>query len=177
MIFGIGLARTGTKSISRAMQMLGYKSKHGIKQLEGIQQYEFVNDIFVGGRWEFLDYAFPGSKFIMTMRDIDSWLKSFRTRKLKRYSSLERKHMRFLVLGAYGYDEPRLRIGYYEYCAKVYRHFLHVPNQLLVMNVVNGDGWEKLCPFLGKDIPDLAFPCLVGGLSKPIAGEIVDTEN
>ncbi len=26
------------------------------------------------------------------------------------------------------------------------------------MNVMNGDGWEKLCPFLRLPIPKAAFP-------------------
>ena len=26
------------------------------------------------------------------------------------------------------------------------------------MNITQGDGWDKLCPYLNKDIPDTAFP-------------------
>jgi Sulfotransferase domain len=26
------------------------------------------------------------------------------------------------------------------------------------MDITNGDGWDKLCPFLGLDIPDTPFP-------------------
>ncbi len=32
------------------------------------------------------------------------------------------------------------------------------PDKLLIMNVVAGDGWETLCPFLNKSIPDIPFP-------------------
>ena len=28
------------------------------------------------------------------------------------------------------------------------------------MNICDGDGWEVLCPFLGKDIPNVPFPKL-----------------
>jgi 3'(2'), 5'-bisphosphate nucleotidase len=28
----------------------------------------------------------------------------------------------------------------------------------LVINVVAGEGWEKLCPFLGKPVPEIPFP-------------------
>jgi 3'(2'), 5'-bisphosphate nucleotidase len=29
---------------------------------------------------------------------------------------------------------------------------------LLVLDITAGEGWEKLCPFLGKPIPDIPFP-------------------
>jgi hypothetical protein len=29
---------------------------------------------------------------------------------------------------------------------------------LFVNSIYEGDGWEKLCPFLGKPIPDAPFP-------------------
>jgi hypothetical protein len=31
-------------------------------------------------------------------------------------------------------------------------------HRLLVMNIIEGDGWDKLCPFLGTKIPSLPFP-------------------
>ncbi len=30
----------------------------------------------------------------------------------------------------------------------------------IIMNICNGDGWEKLCSFLGDDIPSAEFPHL-----------------
>ena len=32
------------------------------------------------------------------------------------------------------------------------------PERLLVMDICAGEGWEKLCPFLGLPAPDSAFP-------------------
>lgn len=32
------------------------------------------------------------------------------------------------------------------------------PERLLVMDIAAGDGWEKLCPFLGREVPDAPFP-------------------
>ena len=29
---------------------------------------------------------------------------------------------------------------------------------ILVIDIIAGDGWEKLCKFLNCDIPDVAFP-------------------
>ena len=38
------------------------------------------------------------------------------------------------------------------------KYFKDRPNDLLVMNICNGEGWEKLCPFLNKPVPDAPFP-------------------
>ena len=59
----------------------------------------------------------------------------------------------------YGSVEPRE----YAYKAKYFDHNNAVRNcipaeRLLVMNLAMGDGWEKLCPFLSKPIPEAAFP-------------------
>ena len=41
---------------------------------------------------------------------------------------------------------------------EVREYFKDRPNDLLVMNICAGDGWEKLCPFLDKNIPAGPFP-------------------
>ena len=52
-----------------------------------------------------------------------------------------------------------------EFIGKVTRHneavkeyFKDRPDDLLVLDVCAGDGWEKLCPFLEKAVPDKPFP-------------------
>ena len=37
-------------------------------------------------------------------------------------------------------------------------HFAGRPDDLLVLDVVGGEGWERLCPFLGLAPPDEPFP-------------------
>lgn len=32
------------------------------------------------------------------------------------------------------------------------------PEQLLVVKLEDGLGWEQICPFLGEDIPDVPYP-------------------
>lgn len=38
------------------------------------------------------------------------------------------------------------------------QYFGNKKSQLLVMNIINGDGWNKLCFFLNKPIPNKPFP-------------------
>jgi hypothetical protein len=37
-------------------------------------------------------------------------------------------------------------------------YFQDRPSDLLMFDLCGGDGWEKLCSFLGKPIPDQPFP-------------------
>ena len=38
------------------------------------------------------------------------------------------------------------------------KYFRERPQDLLVLDFAKGDGWEKLCRFLGADIPESEFP-------------------
>jgi hypothetical protein len=45
-------------------------------------------------------------------------------------------------------------------------------DQLLIMNITEGDGWAPLCKFLGRPIPDVPFPKLNDSLVLgPVAEE------
>jgi len=41
---------------------------------------------------------------------------------------------------------------------EVGEHFSNRTDDLLVMNLADGDGWDQLCPFLGKEVPPVPFP-------------------
>jgi hypothetical protein len=64
--------------------------------------------------------------------------------------------LRNYVYGSTTAQEFLFRKKYHEHNDRV----LHsIPaNQLLVMNISDGDGWEKLCPFLGVATPIHPFP-------------------
>lgn len=77
-MFGIGLSKTGTSSLSRALELLGYNSLHWKKRKKVIGWPEFfwadaATDISVSARFEALYHTFDNSKFIYTTRDVDSW--------------------------------------------------------------------------------------------------------
>jgi hypothetical protein len=47
---------------------------------------------------------------------------------------------------------------YIEHNRAIREHFRERPEQFLEMDIVGGDGWGKLCPFLDKMSPDVPFP-------------------
>ncbi len=79
----IGLSRTGTNSLSSALQEYSLSGAHWngpngkpILDWEEIEQFQFVSDTPVSFIFETLYYAYPDAYFIYTTRDVDSWVKS-----------------------------------------------------------------------------------------------------
>jgi len=160
MIFGIGLGKTGTHSLCRAMKILGYKSKHHPSRRifrKEMNRYDFLNDIVIAWQYKFLDHNFPNSKFILCTRELESWMKSCRE-SVMFYGSFFTRQSRFMLYGATYFDETIWREAHQKYYTEVYKYFANRKDDLLVMNIRAGDGWTKLCRWLGKDVPDMPFP-------------------
>jgi len=175
-IFGIGLSGTGTHSLIVALRILGYRSRHYPRSLKEFDQYQALADIPVSSRYRNLDVMFPGSKFILTVRDTKSWLRS-RERKPpdEKPPSLWKMESR---LGTYGrvdmtYDEDFFIQAYERYHAGVHKYFADRPDDFLALDIIGGDGWENLCPFLGREIPDAPFPCERRHIRTSLDGKIV----
>ena len=81
-VFGIGFQRTGTGSLNEALNLLGIKSKHNAQELFGnhdhavLRRFDGFSDNPIPLIYQHLDRALPGSKFVFTHRDVDSWLGS-----------------------------------------------------------------------------------------------------
>ena len=57
-------------------------------------------------------------------------------------------------------------------------YFKDRPGDLLVMDITNGDGWELLCKFLKKPIPNKKVPMITESLREQISATIpVGTSN
>ena len=160
-VFGIGLSGTGSHSLVAALKTLGYRAKHYPKRLEQFDEYDALADIPVSARFELLDQVYPGSRFVLTTRELEGWLAN---RRKKRPDSrprdlwvLEARHRVYGRIGT-DYDEGALRRAFADYHARVREHFAERPGDLLTLDIVAGEGWERLCPFLGVTAPEQPFP-------------------
>lgn len=171
-VFCIGTYKTGTTSLHKALKILGYKSprlfawpvfwKYGdksyIKELKKTNYNAFVD--FPFGHNEFVDFplghndlykkidvSIPGSKFILTIRDSECLKKSrFNFYKNSPWSSIMTDNL----------SEKIKHIS--ERNDEIISYFKNRKSQLLVMDITKGDGWDKLCNFLNKSIPNKPFP-------------------
>ena len=169
-IFNIGLNRAGTTSLTEALCMLGIRAVHhkheGVRLydimrtnvqarrpvLHGLDMYDAFSDF--GGRdfYRFLDRQYPYSKFILTTRELETWLDS-RERKVAKNLASPQYHHSFRTVDREGWVKHRA-----QYLADLDRHFAKRPGDFLVINIPAGEGWDKLCPFLGLPVPDQPFP-------------------
>ena len=160
-IFGIGLSGTGTHSLCAALEELGYPANHYPKSLEDFDRYEALADTPVSCRYRELDQLFPASKFILTYRDLEGWLDS-RSRKPpdKKRPSLWTLETRLRLYGRIdmSFDREHFAGIHRSYHDAVRAYFENRPDDFLEIDIIAGDGWEKLCRFLGKPIPEKPFP-------------------
>ena len=182
-IFEIGVMKTGTTSLGRAYEILGFRHK-GVSKIiskkfyksepydynilfEVIDRYgAFQDSPWHNCDYKILDKRYPGSKFILLERDDDSWIRS-----LEYWSSpiLNEDWETWLdeydkntIDKRWKTDRDNLIKEKLEWKKSHYnerkKYFKDRLNDLLVMNICNGEGWEKLCSFLNKPVPDVPFP-------------------
>lgn len=160
-IFGIGLSKTGTYSLTVALQYLGYTAIHYPTNVRQIERYDAATDIPVTAHFETLDGLFPGSKFIYTARDKEAWLESCRRHYLKRENETNAfvRELRQKVFGVDSYDRETFNAAYDRHDVHVRHYFASRPNDLLIVDVCQPDpAWAPVCRFLEKPIPNVRFP-------------------
>ena len=168
-VFGIGYHKTGTTSFGKALTMLGYRvcgptgvhDPEFIRQLPGSALDKVKGwDAFQDNPWPLLyrqlDAAFPGSKFVLTTRPRDQWIRS-----VVKHFGRNSTPMREWIYGV-GYGSP---VGNEERYLEFYdRHHFDVReyfsgrDNLLEYPLVEGAGWDPLCSFLGCPTPGVALP-------------------
>ncbi len=177
-IFGIGLSRTGTTSLNKALNMLSYHSVHWnnphIKKLISGDDYflfDGFTDITTSFQFEKLYRLFPDSKFVFTSREKKSWVKSVRKHyKIRRGIDhpweLKRPNIESRFGGLGGRVEENLysrfstwEDAYDNYSNRVKVFFESKPKyKFLDLSICGGEEWFKLCHFLEKPVPSLSFP-------------------
>jgi len=167
-VFCIGFHKTGTTSLAVALRTLGYRvtGPNGVDDPDIARNvlamaYDLAEqyDAFQDNPWPVIyrevDAKYPGSKFILTLREPQSWIRS----QVAHFGRRETPMRKWI----YGVGSPQGNEAIYvkrfeRHNAEVVTHFRDRANDLLVMDLTKGDGWEKLCGFLGADVPDRAFP-------------------
>jgi 3'(2'), 5'-bisphosphate nucleotidase len=95
------------------------------------------------------------------VRDADPWLASCRKQFTRTHAESQSEAHRRLFTDLYGtdvFDEKRFADGYRRFVEGVRDHFANRTNDLLILDVSAGEGWEKLCGFLERPVPDVPFP-------------------
>lgn len=203
-IIGAGFPRTGTTTLKKAIEILGYNKTYHFKDLVAnpndlkywkeleetgntdfeslFKGYRATSDFPAYPYYKILLKKYPDAKIILTKRDPEAWYKStsdtiwkagpqnvlakvallgkmLLNKQLKKKMNCI-KFMRKIYLsnqfdGQFG-DEASAKKTFINHIQEVAQN---VPKEkLLVYEVANG--WEPLCKFLDKNIPQIEFPHL-----------------
>jgi hypothetical protein len=174
-VFCIGWHKTGTTSIGDALRQLGYQvggwdgvdtgrlifrwhEKRFVPIVKRAEKFDALEDLPWPLVYEQMDEAFPGSKFILTVRRDDAtWLRSLQSHLQK----AGRWVGHYLIYQSYDpiRDAEAHLTRYQNHNQAVRKYFAGRENDLLEMCFENGDSWPELCRFLGESkIPRAPFP-------------------
>ena len=177
-VFGIGMKKTGTSSLKKCFARLdlhpiapGSSKSAQVKRIK--QSVQENNDYapalsfaekyksFQDSPWNLwdmyrhLDRRFPDSFFILTVRDSGRWWRS-----VERWVTFMKPWMveRYcLHLRVDKFEKTKMIRAYEHYNQDVIKYFGGRDN-LLTVDLEQGDGWEPICNFLHCPIPQEPFP-------------------
>lgn len=169
-IIGVGFQKTGTSTLREALKILDYTVKDTTpralipilrgrykKVLRIIKNHDALEDTPWYLIYKELDQLLPGSKFILTIRDEESWYTSVS----KHIGDLPAAHHEWIYgrgKGLVKYHRQNTIDVYRRHNKEVIEYFRNRQDDLLVLDFTKGDRWEPLCRFLGKEIPVIPFP-------------------
>jgi len=112
------------------------------------------------------DAHYAASKFILTVREKEPWLRSCETHWrlmaewLDNFPNFKRvqEFASASTYGTVGFSRERFSFAYDLHVRNVSDYFKARSNDFLLLDICGGEGWEKLCAFLGVAVPDLPFP-------------------
>ena len=181
-VIGVGWAKTGTTTLGACLTELGFD--HVGLRLDLVDRLESGDvDAVVeelGRRdscedwpWPLLyreiDERFPGSRFVLTTRPPEPWLRSYRNMVSGEAPSARVRRRRTVI---YGFDpatadDDELVTRVTDHNESVRRYFADRPGDLLEIDWSRGDGWPELCGFLGLEEPGTPVPRANAGDYRP----------
>lgn len=167
-VFCIGFHKTGTTSLKIALDMLGYRvtGPNGTKDPQISEKVHAMADALVekydafqDNPWPVLyremDEKYPHSKFILTMRSSESWIRS----QVRDFGLRETPMRKWIYgVGCPEGNEDVFIARYERHNREVLDYFNDRADDLLILDLPKGHGWPELCGFLGIDVPDKLFP-------------------
>jgi len=182
-VVGSGLGRTGTLSLKHALEQLGFAPCHHMVEVfakpesvswwvdagEGrpdwdriFEGYSAAVDYPTAAYWRELAAHYPDAKVLHTVRDPDSWFDSTQATIFAPGSFADNppEPMRAFFASFTGpmtgkiHDRAFMTDHFRRHTDNV---MAAIPKErLLVMEV--GEGWDRLCAFLGVPTPEAAYP-------------------
>ncbi len=173
-VFCIGLPKTGTTSIGKAFELLGYK--HNAKTdciigcnsiiqgnysyiIQEIKENDFFEDTPYHLIYEWLDTTCE-AKFILTTRlSPETYLESLKNEPDRKKTSILHQYKKLLLFGVHKVDgHEQLIMDTYEKHNSRVRDYFRDRDNFLELCFEKGDGWPEICGFFNLPVPHTEFP-------------------
>lgn len=175
-VFCIGFNKTATTSVLEAFRILGLHPAASATTLPGDQrlirsalQGDFQPLVEVARRYrsfkdrpwnigtcyQAMDRAFPGSRFVLTLRDEEAWWRSVHTWVTEVKPHLLKLYLRHLQVSEF--TREAFITGLRRRNEDIRAYFRGRDN-LLELDPSSSRAWIDLCGFLGEPVPEGPFP-------------------
>jgi hypothetical protein len=156
------LPRTGTTTLCEALIKLGYERVLHNPHFPELEAADAAADNECALFYRYLDYRFPGSKFVLTTRPLPDWLQSMQYI-LETYPVVSLGEnlpifRRMTLYGTVAFDKKKMTRTYYRHHQEVHEYFGDRPDDFMEIDFTLDAGWDRLCSFLGLPIPSAPFP-------------------
>ena len=152
-VFAIGFNKSGTSSLHALFKSLGLSSYHGVEWRtcqddDLLQSYDCFSDDIPADLPK-LDRMFPGAKFILQVRELDSWVYS----RLAHIDRRRSKSSAYRTAPEWDTTEESIQIWIArrnQHHVDTIAYFRQRPSDLLVVNYIRDErAGSRICDFLG----------------------------
>jgi hypothetical protein len=172
-VFGVGLNKTGTKTLRRCLETLGYRhqsyssaalelyvSGRGAELVEMAERFDSCEDWPWPLLWrEFYARYGDGARYILTRRSsAQVWVESLKAHSLRTHPTMAMRPLIYGYFYPHGYEAEH--IAAYERHNEAVRSFFkrEAPHAFLEVCWEEGSSWADLCSFLGRPAPNAELP-------------------
>lgn len=179
-VFGIGLSKTGTASLSKALTLLNYSTahwtnsySHDLLTIEDAPLFDSLTDISISYLYKEIYSEYPNAKFVLTTRPVKKWEDSFLTHYARSLHATSFEHLKRIILDQYPprfgqryidihnklyFQHQNLQEAFHFHEQDVLNFFKGKEDQLLLLDVSQPNAFQNFSTFLRVNCPQNDFP-------------------
>jgi hypothetical protein len=160
-LIGAGLMKTGTSSARYALKSIDWKVLGYMRGptrlcaadiIDKVRRFDSVFDLPASSHWRELAEAFPAAGVLLTLREDEAWADSMNDwLQHQPLETVAERGMAVRLFGSSEFDATRWIAAKRRHEDAVRAWGAENPGRLLELDVIRGEGWGKLGPFLGVD--------------------------
>lgn len=162
-LIAAGLMKSGCSSVRYALRSIGWNPLGYMRGpfpfsadyvIGAASRYDAIADLPAAAFWRELAEAYPDAKVLLTPRDDDEWADSIEDwlkPEHEPFTTIAEHAMAVKLFGSGTFNRDGWIRGKRRHEGSLRRWGERYPERFLELDVIGGEGWDKLAPFLGVD--------------------------